>query len=154
MSALVVYESHFGNGRRIATAIADELDTEAVPVASAPDLLPEEIDLLVAGGPTHGLTLSTAASRASAHEDGGAEGVGGLAEWLTTVAVGPAPRVALFTTHTSPLSGSAAKAAKRLLSRRGVPTEAVTAFLVGGKTGPLREGELERARAWARSLRG
>ena len=153
MSALVVYESHYGNGQRIAAAIADELGTHALPVADAPDLLPIDIDLLVAGGPTHGLTLSTEASRAIAHAAGGADGVGGLADWLRTVAVGPPPRVALFTTHSSPLSGSAAKAAKRLLARRGVPTDTVAAFLVHGQPGPLKDGEIERARDWARSLR-
>lgn len=154
MSALVVYESHYGNGQRIADAIAEELGTRAVPVASAPDLLDADVDLLVAGGPTHGLTLSSAVSRATARATGGADGVDGLGDWLRSLAVGPPPRIALFTTHTSPLSGSAAKAAKRLLSRRGVPTHAVAAFLVGGQQGPLKDGEIDRARDWARTLRG
>lgn len=153
MRTLVVYESHFGNGARIAAEIADETGGTAVAVADAPAAVPADVDLLVAGGPTHGLTLSSAISRTAAHAAGGADDVAGLGDWLRTVEVPGTARVALFTTHSSPLSGSAAKAARRVLARRGIPTSAVQAFVVTSQSGPLKAGETARARDWARSLR-
>ena len=67
--ALVVYESMFGNTAAIARAIADglcsRLDVEIVEVSKAPTRL-GEIDLVVAGGPTHVFGLSRPSTRRSA----------------------------------------------------------------------------------------
>jgi len=63
MHALIVYESMYGNTRAIAEAIAEGFGDGAVlrPVrtAAAPD---DEVDLLIAGGPSHihGMTTSLA----------------------------------------------------------------------------------------------
>jgi flavodoxin len=59
MTALVVHESHWGNTRAVAEAIADGLNdsdggpAEVVDVGSAPSPLPDGVDLVVLGGPTH-----------------------------------------------------------------------------------------------------
>ena len=67
--ALVVYESMFGNTAAIARAIADglaaKLDVQIVEVSKAPTTL-GEIDLVVAGGPTHVFGLSRPSTRRSA----------------------------------------------------------------------------------------
>lgn len=64
MRALVVYESMFGNTERLAAAIAAgvsrHLEVESTDVASAPQVLPESLDLLVVGGPTHAFSMTRA----------------------------------------------------------------------------------------------
>ena len=76
-TALVIVESHFGNTRTIARAVAAGLADAGVRAsvldadrAGAP---PADLDLLVVGAPTHNRGLSTAGSRAAA---GGADGAG------------------------------------------------------------------------------
>lgn len=60
MRAFVVYESLFGNTARIAQAVVDglteHLDVEHHDVAEGQ--LPNGVDLLVMGGPTHAFSMS------------------------------------------------------------------------------------------------
>lgn len=62
MKAQVVYNSHKGNTRRVAETIGETLrnhgEVEVLDVADAPNPPPEDLTLLVVGGPTeeHGIT--------------------------------------------------------------------------------------------------
>ena len=57
MHALVVFESMYGNTRAIAEAIADGLSTrmrvEVQEVGVAPEVIDDDVALLVVGAPTH-----------------------------------------------------------------------------------------------------
>ena len=165
MTALVVHESHWGNTRAVAQAIADGLTdsdvgpVQVVDVGSAPSPLPDGVDLVVLGGPTHAFSMSRPTTRHDAHDRGaepGHEGRG-IREWLATLpAGGPGCSVATFDTRAEQvrrLPGSAARSAARFVTRhrlgRMVATES---FYVEDSPGPLVDGELERARAWGRAL--
>ena len=165
MTALVVHESHWGNTREVAQAIADGLaesdggPVEVVDVSAAPSPLPGDVDLVVLGGPTHAFSMSRASTRRDAHDRGaepGHEGPG-IREWLATLPPGDTSRaIATFDTRAEQvrrLPGSAARAAGRYVARhrlgRVVSTES---FYVADAPGPLVDGELERARAWGRTL--
>jgi hypothetical protein len=166
--ALVVYESMFGNTRAIALAIADGIATrvpvESVEVGSAPASIPDDVGLLVVGGPTHGHGMTTPQTRADATRRAGDRLVShgaGIREWLEGLAPLPGTvRAAAFDTRIKGpglLWGSAAKpAAKRLgaLGARLVPPP--RSFLVGGPMGPMFDrlvtGELDRAREWGAGL--
>ncbi|GAA2882043.1 flavodoxin family protein [Nonomuraea rubra] len=67
MDALVIYESMYGNTKKIAEAVAEGLATrmraEVVEVGSAPPQIGKEIALLVVGGPTHAFSMSRASTR-------------------------------------------------------------------------------------------
>src|ERR1700760_3527820 len=66
MKSLVVYESWFGNTRRLAETIAAALRDEGdVELVSVDDPLPSllHVDLIVLGAPTHVHGLSSARSR-------------------------------------------------------------------------------------------
>jgi len=170
MRALVVFESMFGNTKEIAEAVAaglaERMDVELVEVGVAPTTLAGDVGLLVVGGPTHVMGMSRPSTRqdaarqlAGAAEDAAAakevvsKGVG-IREWLTGVDLGrPAPAVAVFDTKLrSPLPGSAAPKAARLLRRRGARVVDRRSFYVLGTPGPLRDGERDQARRWAADL--
>lgn len=159
MRTLIVVESIWGNTEAIARAVAAGIggDVEVLGTDAAPNRVPDDVDLLVVGGPTHAFTMSTPATRKSAKEQG-AENipVRGIREWLAGLATpSRPPRVATFDTRTvSPrLPGSAAKKAIKHLVRRGMqPVAKPETFGVHGYSGPLADGEEARAERWGREL--
>ena len=156
---LVIYESMFGNTQRIAEAIADGLATEAVEVGSAPSRIPEDVELVVAGGPTHAFGMSRESTREDAAKQGPLVSRTGVREWLDALEK-PSHRVqvATFDTHLDHPAviarmGSAAHPLERRLRRLGMERAVRPEhFWVQDTTGPLREGEIERARQWGREL--
>jgi flavodoxin len=163
MQATVIYESMYGNTRKVAQAIAEGLGgARAVPVHQAGP--PEEGELLVVGGPTHVHGLSSGMSRKgavdAAQEDGhpvepGATADYGLREWLRDLEHVDYEPVATFDTRidrSALLTGTAARGIARRMHRRGYEILATESFFVEDSEGPLAEGELDRARAWGESL--
>jgi hypothetical protein len=161
MKSLVVYESWFGNTRRLAKAIASALAEEGeVELVSVDDPLPSflHVDLIVLGAPTHVHGLSSPRSRRGAiDQQGGAGEIGiGARGWIDRLPLCGGPRFAIFDTRAHKpelLVGSAAHGMARRVRRRGyrlvVDSES---FFVHGTPGPLEEGELERAEEWGRTL--
>jgi hypothetical protein len=122
-----------------------------------PDL--DWIDLLLVGAPTHVHGLPSERSRKAAIDQGGDETkpVRGIREWLAELPEPPYHLcAAAFDTRIDKptfLTGSAAKGIAKRLYRKGIPLAAPPeSFLVRDTGGPLKEGELARARAWAASL--
>jgi hypothetical protein len=165
MSAIVVYESIYGNTRAVAKAVAEGLgDAALLSVSDAmAGLQPTEI--LVVGGPTHMHGLSSARSRRmaveAAQEDGtptvepGAADGPGLRTWLRQLAWADGARAASFDTRLDKaplLTGVAARGIARRLERRGYDVLGSESFRVEDAEGPLADGELERARAWGARL--
>jgi hypothetical protein len=165
MDVAVVFESVYGNTRTIAEAIAEGVRESApaatvtlLPVdAASPDRL-AGAGLLLVGGPTHAFGMTRAGTRrdarARATGDLSAATSTGVREWLETL---PAPtghvRAAAFSTRMgSRLAGDAARGITRQLRRAGYDTSEPQGFVVSGAEGPLRDGEAERARAWAAGL--
>ncbi|MQS17135.1 flavodoxin [Streptomyces kaniharaensis] len=176
MHAVIVYESMYGNTREIAEAIAEGVH-EADPGASV-DCLPlteagtdvtRSADLLVVGGPTHMRSMSSGLSRRMAvaaenHKEGHeaaaaearttAEGPG-LRSWFHSLPkTEPGTYAAAFDTRgATPGSGGAAEGIAQRLSRHHYDVVAEPeGFVVEGFDGPLRSGELDRARAWGAGL--
>ena len=153
MRARVICESSFGNTRRIAEAMAMELHTEVLGAGDSVDL--DEVDLLVVGAPTHVHGLPSERSRKAAVEQGGTDGHG-VRDWLDGLPRGTGRAAAFDTRFEKPafLTGSAAKGIANRLRRHGFELVAEPeSFFVHGTKGPLKNGELERAAAWARALR-
>ncbi|TQM78930.1 flavodoxin [Saccharothrix saharensis] len=162
--ALVVFESMFGNTEAVAEAVraglAEGRQVDVVEVGEAPDVLPGDVDLLVVGAPTHAFGLSRASTRESAADQATGELVSrgrGVREWLDALAPADRPVSAVaFDTRVKVgwLPGSAAKAiAKRLRRLRFAAAGAPMSFYVGGTPGPLSDGEIDRARTWAKGIR-
>lgn len=163
IDALVVFESMFGNTKVIADAIADGLSSrmsvDLVEVGAAPDVIGDDVELLIVGGPTHAFGLSRPGTREDAAkqaEQGLVSPGVGLREWLAAISEGSGSvAVAAFDTRIKKprLPGSAARAAEKRLRRLGfrviAPSES---FYVAGASGPLLEGEAERAYLWGEKL--
>jgi len=159
MKALVVYESMFGNSRQVARAIASGLseyaEVQLVPVADAPQAPDQDLDLVVAGGPTHAFSLSRPKTREEAVRRGAvdAQTEFGLREWLKGLPDGHGARLVTFDTKVRRAPGSAAHRAAREAAAHGyVAPVRWMSFFVHDYAGPLTYGELDRAREWGRSL--
>jgi hypothetical protein len=168
MRAVVIYESMFGNTRRVAEAVAaglsarlgaDRVSVLEAGAAAAADRAPVEgVDLVVVGGPTHAFGLSRPSTRRSAADvdrDAAVPTGAGLREWLAAASPGAGRLAAAFATRVRrPLvAGSAAKAATRRLRRLGYRlVDRPRDFWVAGTPGPLNPGELERAVRWGEDL--
>jgi hypothetical protein len=162
-NALVVYESMFGGTRQVAEAITEGLARSArctvVEVGAAPSLVDSDVDLLVIGAPTHAFGLSTPDTRHQAQAETTtpilSRGLG-VREWLPAVVVlSPRTRTAAFDTRVKQrwVPGSAAHKIAHALAHRGLsPATGPISFRVDGMTGPLLDGELDRARAWGEDL--
>lgn len=161
MNALVVYESIWGNTATVARAIADGIGpgTRVLSTADAtPDAL-SDCDLLVVGSPLLGFSLPNKGMIDSirtnpthaAHNTDTSQPP--MREWLESVPAGTA-RLATFETRIWWSPGSAAKGIAKALAPRGYrPIDAKgERFVVTGTYGPMKEGELERARAWGARL--
>ncbi|TQK50023.1 flavodoxin [Streptomyces sp. SLBN-118] len=178
MRVAIVYESLFGNTSQVAAAIADgvresrpDAEIECLRVDEA---TPERVgaaDLLVVGGPTHMRGMTSGLSRKMGlqaeqkegekdqakprHEpEEGAEGPG-VRDWFRGLSkTGNGARAAAFDTRADfRLAGGAAHAIARRLRSHGY--QLITepeGFIIEDTEGPLREGELDRAKAWAAGL--
>jgi hypothetical protein len=171
MRAAVVYESLMGNTREIAEAIIAGL-REARPdveVSSGRTLPPPDVELLIVGAPTHFFGMPRARTRrmwvkgqASAAQKGRSgpalepdASQPGVREWLDQMpTVNPLRYAATFDTRLDrAFSGGAAPKIGRRLRRKGYRLiSAPQAFIVEGMTGPLRAGEVQRARHWGADL--
>jgi hypothetical protein len=168
MTVAIVFESMFGNTQQLADAVASGVaDTGAHVVvcrvgadpAYDTDYDAEAVDLVILAAPTHALSLSTHASRAEAVERGAAPAAAttGLRGWLEELdpTQGGPLEMAVFDTRVwsaRRLPWSAAHGAARVLRKKHVSVARVTSFYVETVEGPLCPGEIERARAWGRSV--
>ncbi|MGI6377126.1 MAG: flavodoxin family protein [Anaerolineae bacterium] len=160
MQALVVYESFFGNTERVANAVGAGIgeavvgEPGAVAVRKVSEVSPADLaglQLLVVGAPTRAFRPSP-----------------GVAQWLRGLSVGALSGVAVaaFDTRISPQDANSAvlrfmvrlfgwaaeKIAKGLTARGGHEAAPAMGFFVAASEGPLKEGELDRAAAWARQV--
>lgn len=162
MKATVVYESMFGNTEAVARAIGEGLNEYGdVTVSNVDDLAAGQIvdaDLLVVGGPTHAFSLSRKSTRQQAAQQAKGELVtrqGGLREWLAGLPRGTSSAAAFDTRVAKPrwLPHRAAHAAAKRLRATGRNILAQPeGFHVTGTTGPMLDGELDRARRWGTTL--
>ena len=164
-TALVAFESMFGNTEAVARAVAEGLRLEGSTVDTV-DVGAEQAAgmpyaLVVVGAPTHAFSLSRPATRQDAVRQGGrpAAAATGVREWLAGLRQAPDLRpglAAAFDTRVSRvrrLPKAASTRAFHLLERLGFSmVSRPTGFLVTDIQGDLVPGELERATAWGRQI--
>jgi flavodoxin len=158
MNTLLVYDSVFGNTEKVAQAIgraiaaADtqgHIETRRVAGVTAAQL--RSLDLLIVGSPTRGFRPTEAiSSLLAALPEGHLAGIR-VASFDTRI---PLDTIGFFLFRIIVDRGgyAAPKIASALKKAGGdlvVPPEG---FFVTATEGPLKDGELERAEAWARQV--
>lgn len=152
MKTVIIYDSMYGNTKKVAEAIGESLPGEVLI------LLPKEvklsalknIDLLIVGSPTHGGRPTPA-----------------LEVFLNNIPAGGLAgiRVAAFDTRFAQEEQSiglrilmtvirfaAERIAKTLKTKGGTFVGKPEGFIVEDKEGPLKKGELARAGSWAKKM--
>jgi hypothetical protein len=159
MRAIVVFESHWGNTEAVARAIAEGIGPGASVLTTdeATAAIVAEADLIVAGAPVMAFSLPRAGVEKQLAADVKAPRPADVAHpllraWLDGIPEGRG-WFAAFETRiwwsprgaTGPIESKLGKAGYRRLARG-------ERFIVGGAYGPLKDGELERAKAWGAVL--
>jgi flavorubredoxin len=145
MESLVVYDSKFGNTKKVAEAIAAGLAGHGPVRILGLDRLPPQnlgpVDLLFIGGPTQAHAMTAR-----------------MRQFVDALRARPANGMAVATFDTrlrmpAVISGSAAKTIARKLQSVGLRTfTAPESFFVQGTPPQLEEGETERAANWAKGV--
>jgi flavodoxin len=171
MRTVIVYESLFGNTHKIAEAIAEGIRTQqadaevaCVRVADGSPALIREADLLIIGGPTHMRGMSSGMTRKKGaegeqkkapdlHVEQGFDGPG-LRDWFHGLdkPAGSSSAAAFDTRAGIRMAGGAAPGIARRLRRHGYRVLATEGYIIDDTQGPLRAGELDRARDWGATL--
>jgi flavodoxin len=142
MNVLVVYASQFGNTEKLARIMGAALEARhtvrVVSTKEARSLSGDGVDLLVVGSPTQmfGRRLL----------------VRSFLDHLTSQRFGGLAAAAFDTRMGTPTEKNAAASETVAAGLRAAGCRLVAppeSFLVGGFTGPLVDGEEERARSWA-----
>lgn len=146
MNILVVYFSKFGNTLTVAEAVAKKLRSKgAVRVISSEVLAAadfDKVDLVVMGTPTHNMNLPKAVRPVFERLPKR------LLKGKLVAAFDTSYKMSWWLTHFTAAKRLSQKL-RKLGGKRVVPPET---FHVTGREGPLYEGEIERAQAWAESI--
>jgi flavodoxin len=163
MKAIVVYESYWGNTAAVARAVAEGLGEGARALATdeaAGEAL-AGVELIVAGSPIIAFHLPSDKTRRdmAARPDKKAPAPPDLAHpplrsWIAGLSEAQAgARCAAFETGFKLSPGGAAGKIRKLLQGRGYQAIAEKErFLVETSYGPMKDGELARAKAWGAAL--
>jgi hypothetical protein len=159
MQAVVVYESFWGNTAAIARAIAEGIGPGATAMTTdeASPAVVSSADLVVAGAPVLGFRLPTDQVRENLLREYGAPTPAdtshrSMRSWLEALPAGRAPSAAFETRFRFSPGGSIGTISHEMERAGYHPIAKGKKFLVTGKYGPLKDGELERARQWGAEL--
>lgn len=146
MNALVVCFSKFGNTKMVAEAVGERLEQGgSVRVVFSESLIAEDfngVDLVVMGSPTHKMNLPEAVRPVFDKLPKK------LLKGKFFAAFDTSYKMSWWLNHFTAGKRLSQKL-RRLGGKRLVPPEI---FHVTGREGPLYDGEIERAEAWAASL--
>jgi hypothetical protein len=161
MRAVVVYESLWGNTAAIAHSIAEGLGqgTPVLRTDQATAAVVADADLIVVGAPVLGFSLPTEDMLRSIGSNPGSAPTPpdlshpSLRSWLDSLPAGHGRSASFETRIRGPFPGGSVKTITERLEAAGYPAiTRGTPFFVKGKYGPMRGGEIERAREWGAEL--
>jgi hypothetical protein len=159
MKAVVVYESHWGNTEAVARAIAEGLgpDARVLNTDEATPATVADADLIVAGAPVMAFSLPREGVEKQLKSDIKAPRPADVSHpllrtWLDRLPTGSGWAAAFETRVWWSLRGATGTIESKLRHAGYKRLAKAERFVVGGGYGPLREGELDRARAWGVDL--
>lgn len=151
MNILVVYDSVFGNTKELADRVAEALGGKAVRPSEVNPAELSSLELVIAASPTRAFSPMPS-----------------IKQWIQSLPAGSLKgvSVAVFDTRVS-LSDvdskflvfmanrfgyAAEKLARALKKKGGTLVSQPQGFIVSGNEGPMKDGEADRAAAWAATL--
>ena len=151
MKTLIVYDSVFGNTKQVAQVMGEALGAGAgmqkADAVTAGDL--KGLDLLIVGSPTRGFTATGAAKGFLNKIPAGALKGVKVAAFDTRMYLPDVNNK--FLNFMVGIFGYAAEPmGKKLVRKGGTQAIAPGGFYVKDSEGPMRDGEIERAAAWAK----
>jgi flavodoxin I len=155
MRVLIVFDSYFGNTEKVAHAVADSLaDKAEVQVQRVSEVKADQlqgVDLLVAGSPTRGFRPSEATQTFFNNLPSGS--LAGMNAAAFDTRIDPAGVTTKMLKFLVKSFGYADKVMVGELQKKGANMVSIgQGFIVKDSEGPLKEGELERAAEWAKTL--
>jgi flavodoxin I len=144
MKALIVYDSVYGNTEKIAKAIGAAITGEVgvVGVGEVNSSELKTIDLLIVGSPTQGgRPTPPIKDFLDRIPEASLKGIK-VAAFDTRI---PTRWVGIF-------GYAAGRIARSLKTKGGTLISSPEGFVVKGREGPLKEGELEHAASWAKEI--
>lgn len=152
MKTLIIYDSVYGNTQKIAQAIGDNLtgEVKVVQVGSINASEVSSFDLIIVGSPVHGGRATPAIDaflkQLPAHSLEG-KSVAAFDTRFEAEEQGIGLRILM-----NVIRYAAERIARELTKKGGSLVAEPEGFIVEQKEGPLRQGELERAGHWAKSM--
>ncbi len=155
MKALVVFDSVYGNTEKIAASITRALaakgDAKMARVSEIKGDAWKGVDVLVVGSPTQAFNaLKSITSFLKGLPRNGLAGIK-VAAFDTRMSVEEV-NVAILKFFAKLFGFAAPHIEKSLVGKGGTLAAPSEGFFVKGSEGPLKDGELERAAAWANKL--
>ncbi len=153
MKISVIYDSKFGNTKKIAETINDFLEKKnEVKVIRVTEAKIEDIndaDFVVIGSPTHGGNVSEATKVLLNLIPKDSLKGKKVAVFDTSFALYGQN---IFTRGIIKFFGYSAPKMANVLRKRGAEVTSVQSFFVMGMKGPLKDDEIERVKNWAKSI--
>ncbi len=155
MKTVILFDSYFGNTEKVAASIKERLDPSGELILSrfnnaSSDIL-ENTDILILGSPTRAFRPTKSATdflkKLPAHSLKGIN----IAAFDTRISLNDVD--SKFLCFMAGLFGYAAEPLQKIMVKKGgTAIVEPKGFYVKGTEGPMTDGELERASAWAASI--
>jgi flavodoxin len=144
MKTLIVYDSAYNNTEKIALAIGEAItgEVKVMKMGSLNNSDLEGLDLLIVGAPTYGGRPTQPAL----------DFLYNIPETLFNGLKVASFDTRLATKMVKIFGYAAPKIASKLKAKGGILVLPPEGFIVNGTEGPLKDGELERASSWAKSI--
>lgn len=157
MKVLVLYDSFFGNTEKIARAVGEAFDeqecTGVVRINEAKPAMLQGVDVLFVGSPTRAFQASE--STRAFLKNLPPNALNGIRAAAFDTRINPEETNSGFLKFMVKIFGYAAPSIAGMLKKKGArPAGDPGGFYVKESEGPLKNGELERAAAWAKSCAG
>ena len=151
MKKLVIYDSQYGNTKKIAEAVANAIKGDLVGVEELSEELVEGASLLVVGSPTQGGRPTQRLQDFFFTLPGDSLKGVSIASFDTRLKESNLNFALKLLVKT--IGYAASKMETLLVSKGGRVVNTAEGFFVKGKEGPLMDGELERAIKWAKKIK-
>jgi flavodoxin len=153
MKILVIYDSVYGNTKKVAEAATQALEksnkVELLHAKDAKEADMQGLDLLIIGSPTHGGWFSEDVRNFFSRISKNALEKVKAAAFDTST---PKQGQGFFINMITRIFGNAAPRIAKALAQKGAEVIDSKIFWVDGKEGPMLEGELKKAKKWAKEL--